>query len=238
MRRVFILLVFFLAILGSSAIYAQDDTLEPVRVEATAGDGLTLVADYYAPAGDESVSAIILFHMLSSERSAWEPLLPILVNDYGFAVLNVDMRGHGETGGERDWAHAETDVQVWIDWLRQQESIASVSLVGASIGSNLAIRGWANDPDIATAVALSPGLDYRGVTTADAVEAAADRPIMLVAARDDVPSAQAVNQLYDLTTGYATVRMYEGSLHGTRMFSAENHEFLLYAIAAWVAENS
>ncbi len=151
------------------------------------------------------------------------------------------MRGHGETGGSQEWTLAEEDVQILIDWLREQDSVDpdAVSLVGASIGSNLAIRGWSNDENVATAVALSPGLDYRGVTTADAVEVQANRPIMLVASRNDVPSATAINDLYDLTSGYALVRMYDGNLHGTNLFRNDDISvFLAYAIAEWVDENS
>ncbi len=241
-RTVLWVLTFVLVMVPGS--YAQEDGLSPARVELAASDGLMLVGDYYAPAGDEPVPGVILLHMLSSQRSAWEPLLPVLVDEYQFAVLNVDMRGHGETGGSREWALAEDDLQLWIDWLRQQDGVDpdAISLVGASIGSNMAIRGWANDQNVVTAVALSPGLDYQGVTTADAVEANSERPIMLVAARNDRASAAAINDLYDLTEGYAVVRMYDGRLHGTNMFGRgtdpADYGYLLDAIAAWIDENS
>jgi pimeloyl-ACP methyl ester carboxylesterase len=229
-------------------IHAQDgeDTptlAEPTRVEIEASDGLMLVGDFYAASteDDEPVPAILLLHMLSSNRTAWEPVLPVLVAEYQFAVLNIDMRGHGETGGSQEWTLAEADVQTLIDWLREQDGIDpdAVSIVGASIGSNLAIRGWSNDENVATAVALSPGLDYRGVTTANAVEIQPNRPIMLVASRNDFPSATAINDLYDLTSGYAAVRMYDGNLHGTNLFRDEAiTNYLAYAIAEWVDENS
>jgi pimeloyl-ACP methyl ester carboxylesterase len=227
--------------------HAQDgDDMLPAaeRVELAAGDGLTLVADFYrAEMGEETARpAVILFHMLGSNRVAWEPLLPTLVEDYGFHVLNVDMRGHGETGGDRDWPLAEEDVQTWLDWLREQDGVDpdAVSLLGASIGSNIALRGWANDENVATAIALSPGLDYQGVTTDDAVEGASDRPVMLVASRMDLGSARAVNALYELTEGYAAVRMYDGALHGTNLFRLEEGrtERLFAAIGDWIAENS
>jgi pimeloyl-ACP methyl ester carboxylesterase len=229
-------------------IHAQDGdetpTLpDPTRVEIEASDGLMLVGDFYTGSleDDELVPAILLLHMLSSNRTAWEPILPVLVGEYQFAVLNIDMRGHGETGGAQEWTLAEADVETLIDWLRQQDGIDpdAISIVGASIGSNLAIHGWSNDENIATVVALSPGLDYRGVTTTDAVESQPDRPIMLVASRNDFPSATAINNLYALTSGYAAVRMYDGNLHGTNLFRDEDISvYLAYAIAEWVDENS
>lgn len=253
-KRLWMLVAIFVALImmiyspTQQGTHAQDgDDMpplpEPARVEIEASDGLMLIGDYYTGSSedDEPIPAILLLHMLGSNRTAWQPLLPVLVGEYHFAVLNIDMRGHGETGGSQDWTLAEADVQTLIDWLREQEGIDpdAVSIVGASIGSNLAIRGWANDENIATAVALSPGLDYRGVTTVDAVEAQPDRPIMLVASRNDAPSAIAINDLYDLTSGYATVRMYDGRLHGTNLFGDEDiAQYLTYAIAEWVDENS
>ena len=187
-----------LLVLGGAVLpaLAQGGTGEVVQVAAE--DGLALVGDYYAPAGealDAGAPGVLLLHMLNSNRAAWAGLIPPL-QEAGYAVLAVDMRGHGQTGGRADWPLAEADVQTWLDWLRAQEGVdpARLSLVGASIGANLALRGMANDPDVLTAVALSPGLDYRGVTTADAIATIDDRPVMLVAGQGDTcqrPDAQA-----------------------------------------------
>ncbi len=53
--------------------------------------------------GESKAPGVILMHMLRSERNAWQSLRPVLVDDYQFAVLNVDLRGLGETSGARDW---------------------------------------------------------------------------------------------------------------------------------------
>ncbi len=239
MRKLILLasILVFGLMLPTANVHALPDAQ---RVELEASDGLVLVGDFYVPESEEPVPAVILMHMLSRQRGDWEKLLPVLVDDYGIAVLNVDLRGHGETGGRTDWTLAEQDVQLWIDWLREQDGINpdAISLIGASIGSNLAIRGWANDETIRTAVALSPGLDFRGVTTADAVEANADRPLMLVAARSDRESAVAVTTLFDLTEGNALVRLFSGFRHGTDLFGDENADWLINAIAEWVALQS
>jgi pimeloyl-ACP methyl ester carboxylesterase len=217
-------------------VNAQDD-VERVVVEIEADDGLTLIGDWYAV--EEEAPAVLLLHMLSSNRTAWEPLVPILVSEYGLNVLNIDMRGHGETGGDRDWRLAEQDVQTVIDWLREQDSVDSehIALVGASIGSNLAIRGWANDARIATAVALSPGLDYRGVTTLDPVIENAGRPLLLVASRTDRASASAVIELFSETTGDASVRLFEGGRHGTQLLDEETLAPTTVLIGEWLAEH-
>ncbi len=240
MKRMILLVVLAASLFALSwPAAAQDDgeepALTPTLVNIEAEDGLMLVGDYYFPSGEmdgEAVPAVLLLHMLNSNRSKWEPLIPVLVNDYHMAVLNIDMRGHGETGGSQDWPAAEADVQTLIDWLRAQDGINpdAVSIVGASIGSNLALRGWANDETVLTAVALSPGLDYRGVTTQDAVTTGSERAVMLVASRQDTASATAVITLFTETTADVQVRLYSGRLHGTQLLDDE-------AIAPIISQN-
>src|SRR3972149_3468118 len=97
-------------------------------------------------------------HLLGRNRAAYAPRIPALYT-HGYNVLNVDVRGHGESAGTRDWEAAAGDVQVWLDWLREQPAVNpdAVALIGASIGSNLALIGCAHDARCVTAVALSPG---------------------------------------------------------------------------------
>jgi pimeloyl-ACP methyl ester carboxylesterase len=215
-------------------VLAQGGEGQAVQVEAE--DGLSLVGDYYAPSGEVpemGAAGVLLLHMLGSNRASWADLIPPL-QEAGYAVLAVDMRGHGQTGGPIDWPLAETDVQTWLDWLRAQEGVdpARVSLVGASIGSNLALRGMANDPDVLTAVALSPGLDYQDVTTQDAIEAIDDRPVMLVAGQGDTYSAQTIKQLTQGVGGEALTRLYASRAHGTQMFATQPD--LIDLIVAWL----
>ncbi len=212
-----------MALVGAALPAYAQGTPQPQRVTLNAPDGLTLVGTFASAPESGSAPAVLLLHMLGSNKESWGPLTPTLL-DAGYAVLAVDMRGHGETGGPVDWPKAEQDVQLWIDWLRTQPGVDMdrVSLVGASIGSNLALRGMANDPGVVTAVALSPGLDYRDVTTSDAVQTIGTRPVFLVAAHGDAYSDDSVKQLGLLATGDTLIRLYGGSAHGTALFAVED----------------
>lgn len=215
-------------------VAAQGGAGQTIQVEA--GDGLALVGDYYIPSGDvpeAGAPGVVLLHMLGSNRAAWADLIPPL-QEAGYAVLAVDMRGFGETRGRIDWPLAEADVQTWLDWLRTQDGVdpARVSLVGASIGSNLALRGMANDPAVVTAVALSPGLDYQGVTTQDALQALDDRPVMLAAGQGDAYSALTIKQLTQDVGGEALTRLYDSRAHGTQMLGTQPD--LVDLIVAWL----
>ncbi len=229
MRFALVLLLFF-----SCALIAAQDApdFETVELER---DGATLVADYYAAETDAPV--IMLLHMLNSNRAAYDPLIPDL-HAAGYALLNVDMRGHGESGGSRDWDLAIADVADWIDWLDSAGQLGDdgLAIIGGSIGANVAIIGCAESDVCRGAVALSPGLDYRGVRPAPAlVDGLADRSALIVASHSDRSSADAIKQLFTNATGDVTARLYRGRAHGTRLFDSEL-ESVSRLIRLWLAE--
>lgn len=192
---------------------------EPLAVEVEAADGLMLQASYYAPVG-ENIPSVLLLHQNQSNRHGWDLLLPHLLSE-GYAVVAVDLRGHGETGSTSDWQAAIGDVQTWLDWMRAQPGIApdAISIIGASIGSNLALVGCGNDPECVTAIALSPSLDYFGVTTSDAVEhQLRRRSALLVTGQNDGQSARGVKELVSLSRGEIGTQFYFSGSHGTGMF--------------------
>ncbi len=192
----------------------------PLDVEFPAPDGLTLHGWFYPQA--QSAPGVLLLHMLGGAKEDWEGVAAVLQAG-GFVVLAVDQRGHGETGGAADWALARQDTLAMLAYLRAQRNVdpARVGIVGASIGANLALNACAEDAQCRAAVLLSPGLDYRGVTTEDAIVALGDRPVLLVASEDDSYSAQTVRALDGLAEGDRQLQMYQNAGHGTRMFSAE-----------------
>lgn len=227
------LLILCLSLLAAFPAWAQRDaSAEIVTAEAT--DGLTLVGEFYA--APDTAPSILLMHMLGSRRTAWQPLVPALT-DRGYNVLAVDLRGHGETGGARDWSLAERDVQSWIEWLMLQPTSADapVALVGGSIGANLALVGCAADDRCTTVIALSPSLDYGGITPEFAIEGLADRPMLLVASQDDTTSSDAVKLFTGVAEGELGVQLYEGSLHGTALLTVPE-PLVIDLITDWLGE--
>jgi len=220
------------------SVSAQDDVLEPTseRVELTAGDGRILVGDLYIPAdiANDGTPAILLMHQNQSNRDMWQPILPTLL-DNGWVVLTVDLRAHGETGGKVDWTLAQEDTQLWIAHLMTVEGVnpTKIALMGASIGSNLALVGCAVNPSCLTAVALSPGLNYFGVQPEIAVsEGLRTRSALLIAAQNDRTSALAVRQMAGSSTGVLEMRVYRGGHHGKDLFK-EELESVQSLIVSW-----
>lgn len=207
------------------------------RVEIEAEDGLMLVGSFFAPEKNTSPApGVVLLHMLWGERSSWEDFA-IQLNEAGFAVLAMDFRGHGETGGEVDWEKAVQDVeQIW-EFFREHENVDDVSMgiVGASIGANVAVAAAALEPDVKTVVLLSPGGNYAGVKMHDPMIDFGERPVLIVASEQDTYAAESAVRLEDLAAGEAELIMYPGSGHGTIMLGREPE--LPSVIIAWLKKH-
>lgn len=223
---------------------AVDTAVEPSAnqpgmgtVTIEAGDGLQIQATYAFPGGVAPYPGIILLHMLGSNRTIWEEtgvMESLLLN--GYAVLAVDMRGHGETGGEQDWELARDDMQrVWDYFVAQPETDETrTAVLGASIGANMSLITAVNHPAINTVILLSPGLDYRGVTTDDQIALYGDRPIFIVASNEDTYAAESSQQLHGLAQGEKQLQLYDGAGHGTTIF--RNEPELINLILDWLRE--
>ena len=207
----------------------------PETITRRAADDTTLVADYY-PASQDA-PALILLHMLNSRRSAWDPLIPDL-QAAGYAILSVDMRGHGDSGGTRDWDAIIADMDGWIEWLARDERAgeAGLAFIGGSIGANVALISCAESDACRGAVALSPGLDYRGVKPEAALaDGLSKRMALLVASQADASSSTAIRQMFLNGKGDVSARIYPGRAHGTRLFDSR-YDSVSRLILGWLAE--
>lgn len=212
------------------AMHTEDMTIE-------GAEGLELAGTFVRPVGDGPYPGVILLHMLGSERGAWEEAgLTAALAEAGFAVLAVDLRGHGETGGVADWELAPVDLaRFWKAFVaREDVDDTRTAVIGASIGANLALRLGADTPEIGALVLLSPGLDYRGVTTNDQMDLYDERPVMLVASEDDPYSAASTDALAESAEGDLLTQIYSSAGHGTAMLAAEPD--LTVLIVEWLSQ--
>lgn len=241
MRGVIIRLKILLAVtlllsISVSLAFAQDTAPEAPTpapapspdVQIEASDGRKLYGTYYDNGGDGP--AVLLLHQLYTNRSSWTPLVGPL-RENGFKVLVIDLRGYGQTRGSINWTQAQDDTLRWAEWLRGQPGVNKLLMGGSSMGANLALVGCAAVDGCAASVALSPGLNYFGVTTESAI--ASGRPALIVYAdrdrypKDDVPAMQ------QIPGAAIETLVYEGRDHGVDLFRA--HEELAGAIVGWLA---
>ena len=192
----------------------EPPVIVPELVTVTAQDGLTLFGDLYEY--NLSFPTIIMIHQLWGDRTDWATIARELV-PHRYNVLAVDLRGHGTTGGQINWAQSVADIAVWMDWLRVERMARPdvISTMGSSMGSSIAVNSCANDPFCRTSIAISPGRSYFGISIEQALrETLANRPVLFMyAERDRYPAAE-VPFLVEIAAGHLEVAAYPGNEHG------------------------
>ncbi len=190
-------------------------------------DKVAIAATYYEAVSEKGV---ILIHMLGNNRQSWKEVAEILQkNEY--QVLTIDLRGHGQSlqknnqrisyvnFHEQDFLDMVKDIQAAKNFLEKQ-GISEITIIGASIGANLALITAAHDPDITRIVALSPGLNYKGIKPQEDSKKISV-PVMLVAAEDDAYSAMSVRTLDMVIRAQKEVKIFPKADHGTRMIQQQ-----------------
>lgn len=204
------------------------------RVIFTSDDGVSLVGSYYKPSIgiNNSTPSVILLHMLGSDRGMWNNFAQKLSQN-GYVVLSVDLRGHGESIKQanstisyqsfmpRNFKNMTLDVKAAKKYLTEERDANpnQISIIGASIGANLALNYAASDQSIKSVILLSPGLNYRGISTLDAIMKYKN-PTYIVAAEEDSESAKDSKILCEKITCAENLRIFEKTNdHGTDMLS-------------------
>ena len=204
------------------------------RVVFTSEDGVLLVGSYYKPriGTNDSTPSVILLHMLGVDRSTWDKFAQELSKN-GYAVLSVDLRGHGESTKQgnhtisyqsfmpKNFKNMTLDVKAAKKYLIGEKNANpnQISIIGASIGANLALNYAASDQSINSVILLSPGLNNRGISTLATIMKYKG-PIYIVTAEDDSDSAKDSKILCEKITCAENLKIFENTnVHGTDMLS-------------------
>ncbi|MEM5777602.1 MAG: alpha/beta fold hydrolase [Candidatus Aenigmatarchaeota archaeon] len=228
MKKIFVILIFLILLSGC----IQKGGF--VKVSFKTDDGFVIYGNLYEPENANG-KALILIHMLRTDKSYWQSFAEKLKQN-GYTVLAIDLRGHGESVfknnkkitwqefNENDFRNMVLDVKAAKLFLIEKGiDEKKIGLIGASIGANTALNYAVTDEEIRFVVLLSPGLNYKGVSTEEAIKVY-DRPIFIASSKEDEPSASSSQKLYELASGQKTLKMYENAGHGTWMFEKTNLE--------------
>ena len=190
---------------------------EPTDFTFTAPDGAQLSVTYYPPIV-RPAPAVLLLHMLGRSKADWDSFARNLQKQ-GYAVMAIDLRGHGASAGPVNWTKADDDtLTAWQTLTARPEVDANrTAIVGASIGSNLALIAGATESRIKAVVALSPGEDYHGLKPGDTIANFGERPVLLVASADDSYSFDTIRALAPKALA-AEKKEFTNAGHGTAMF--------------------
>ncbi len=179
-------------------------------VKFRTSDGLVLTGRIF---GDGRVG-VVLAHMIPTDASSWYPTARKLARQ-GYLALAFNFRGYDGSEGTKSTANAPTDLKAARD-LVVQLGARSYALVGASTGGTAAIVA-ATTLDALAVVVISPPLRFAGL---DAVLAAGrlQRPVLIMAAKDDQPAIQSLETLSRALPNPDT-KVFDGSAHGTDLLA-------------------
>jgi uncharacterized protein len=127
-----------------------------IPVELTSFDGTPLRGSYFP---SKNGAAVIVQHGYGGHRGTVLHIASMLHN-HGFSVITMDLRGHGESGGEivtfgRD---ESKDMQVVFDYLSQRSEVnpEKIGIYGWSLGGATVLLHGAMNPDVKAVAADSP----------------------------------------------------------------------------------
>ncbi|MBN1148980.1 MAG: alpha/beta fold hydrolase [Anaerolineales bacterium] len=122
-------------------------------VKLTTSDGVQ-ISGWYLPS--QNGAAVIALHAYNGNRSGTIYHADLLA-DNGYGVLMIDLRAHGQSGGELfplGW-DADRDVYAALDYLQSRPEVdpGRIGVLGLSIGAEVGLQAAARDARIQALVA-------------------------------------------------------------------------------------
>ncbi len=218
------------AVLVGALCYAGETGKEAVTLVTADG---AKVAGYFVKGRGEKTAAVVLLHRFGGSKEDWNSITEKYLSEpTGYAILAIDLRGHGETllmdekgkrtgqFGEEGFGEMTRDTEAAVKWLRAREDIDGdrIAIVGADIGANVALEYATGDSGIKCIGLLSPGITYKGIKALARAKEYGARPMLLAASREDAQAAKSIRGLAEASAGEEVILVFDGNLHGTKMF--------------------
>ncbi len=180
-----------------------------------------LVAVYSPPSVGKPT--VIMLHGLASNKAEWQPLIDACASK-GIGALAYDSRPPGTP-----WSKLVDDLGAVLRDLETHHHVdrKTVILAGASLGANVCLKYAALTANGKAVLLLSPGLDYQGLTTADALPKV-KVPVLIVAHPADAYAYKSSMQLTPLASD-AQFWTSKKPGHGAQMFEPD----LLGRLCQW-----
>ncbi|MGC8776110.1 MAG: alpha/beta hydrolase [Minisyncoccia bacterium] len=214
-------------------------------------DELEIIGDYYNLSTQKR--GVLLLHMMPETRKSWWDFA-LKLEDNGFQVLAIDLRGHGESSfgpdgykkfSDEDHQKSILDVEAGIEFFKALDILPKdIVLIGASIGANLALKYASENSGIEKTVCLSPGINYRGIKPLEFIsKLKPHQKILIVSSEDDLRTNNESNSKEALeifnnipNNVFKKIIIYKSAGHGTNMFNKnlENEPDLSTEIIQWI----
>lgn len=252
MRRIVLyILAFFLLFINLSADAAIKTTQK--EIEAVSVDGFNMKATLTYPKvkGKREFQTVVLLHSIGY-NSQWWGDLPTDLLEKGYAVLAIDLRGHGKSIynaklGKISWKNLKNsgyakypdDVLSIINKVKEENTktkfFNSWALVGADVGASagvIASDKLNNDPK--TLIMISPVVETKGLYIPVNIAHLDTTDFLAILGTDDSDSKEAAEYLSKFAQNEFSV--FTSTSKTTGMLMLKNDESLSKMIAEWISE--
>jgi len=191
----------------------KDAAVKPVdkfeRIELKTLDKQAISGSFFAPRKKGRAPAALLVHEAGRDRATLNALAETL-QKRGFAVLTIDLRGHGDSVSEtwdwskmteaedqkRSWTFAMRDLEAATEWLRDRKDVhnSNLSLVGVGAGAVLAVRYAVRDENARAVVLIKPDPQAFGFDMLKDVKALGGLPTLIMGTSEDRPIATRIQK--------------------------------------------
>jgi pimeloyl-ACP methyl ester carboxylesterase len=188
------------------------------EVSFKTADNATIVANYQ-PRGSH---AILLAHGAIFDKESWGAFEQKLLEEK-FTVLAIDFRGHGKsTKGDKPQALYE-DILAGVKFLRNQNIIKQVTVLGASMGGVAAAKAnvFSEPSAIDQLILLSPAR----VSKPEALKG----QLLFIASKEEY-LAKAIESAYKKAPEPKKMQLFDGKAHAQHIFKTSQAKALTSSI--------
>ena len=249
MKRIILILTFFLLLLNP--VLAASVVKKDISVQSVDGFSIKAVLEYPKVKKQKEFSTVVLLHSLGYSSEWWETL-PDELLESGYAVLRIDLRGHGrsvynsklvrtswKSMTNSAYAKYPDDVVKVIDYVKSENTkkifFNNYAIVGADIGASTAVLAAdkiSYKPK--TIVMLSPVVKTKGLFIPVKMANLSNIDILAISGTDDVSGAESAEYLKKFAQ--AAFMTYTSEAKSTGMIMLKNDTSLAKIITSWIKE--
>ncbi len=253
MRRIILYILSFFILFTNNPIFATQNIIKK-DYDIVARDGFNIKATLTYPKlkNQKEYSTVVLLHSLGYNSQWWSELPNELFNK-GYAVLTIDLRGHGNSiynskltkiswKSMKDSAYAKypNDIVKTIETIKKENAkrifFNNWAIVGADIGASAGILASDELKNISpkTIVMISPVIKTKGLYIPVSVAHLDGVDFLAISGTDDTDSEEAAKYLSKFAQNeFAT---FTSDSRTTGMLMLKNDPGLSKMIAEWISE--
>lgn len=248
-RFTLVILTLFLLFTNNSVFSAQTFAKKDLSVQAVDKFNIKATLTYPKIKGQFDYKTVVLLHSIGTNSTWWEDLPNRLLQD-GFAVLTIDLRGHGKSvynpklnkvswksltnTSFKKYPSDVTSVMNYID--REYPKLHffdNWAIVGSDIGGSagiIAADNYKNNPK--TIVLLSPVVQTRGLYIPVHIAQLDNVDFLSVSCETDASAIEAQKYLKKFAQNEFTT--YTSKSNGTGMIMLKNDPEIIPFIEEWI----